>query len=42
VFSLTVQLSGTQNDNGSIWAEAISPWGLPSARAYEFIDQTGT
>lgn len=42
VFTLSVQLNGTVSDNGTIWAEAISPWGLVSSRMYETIHQTGT
>lgn len=41
-FGVAVQLDGTVNDNGSIWAEALSPWGLVSERAYEYIQQPGT
>jgi hypothetical protein len=41
-FTWMVRLNGTPSDNGLAWAEAISPWGLVSERAYTNIHQTGT
>jgi hypothetical protein len=41
-FTLSVELDGTMNDNGTMWAQAVSVWGLLSERAYETIHQTGT
>jgi len=41
-FTLSVRLDGTTQDNGTIWAEALSPWNLVSNRLYATIRQTGT
>ncbi len=41
-FSLSVELDGTANDNGEMWARAVSPYGLVSDYVYENIHQTGT
>jgi hypothetical protein len=41
-FSWAVTLSGTTIDNGAIWAQAVSPWGTASEKAYDYVLQTGT
>lgn len=41
-FSMVVQLNGNATDNGSVWAEATSPWGLVSNKLFDNIHQTGT
>lgn len=41
-FTWLVTLNGTASDNGLVWAEAVSPWGLVSDKAYDNVYQTGT
>ncbi|MFO0843727.1 MAG: hypothetical protein U0797_15245 [Gemmataceae bacterium] len=41
-FQWVVTLNGTSTDNGLVWAQAVSPWGTASAKAYAYVLQTGT
>jgi hypothetical protein len=41
-FEWLVTLNGTAQDNGLVWAQAVSPWGTPSEKAYDNVWQTGT
>lgn len=41
-FEWVVTLNGTSTDNGLAWAQAVSPWGTLSSKAYAYILQTGT
>lgn len=41
-FELGVILNGTQTDNGTATAQAVSPWGTLSELATDWIFQTGT
>lgn len=40
-FELSVLLNGTISDNGSVWAQTISPWGTRSDFKWDHITQTG-
>jgi hypothetical protein len=41
-FDITVQLSGTSRDNGTVTAFTYDPWGNMSPNAYQVIEQAGT
>jgi hypothetical protein len=40
-FEVCVQLDGQADDNGLVWAQAVSPWGTTSDKLYDTILQTG-
>jgi hypothetical protein len=41
-FEITLMLNGYSSDNGTVWAKAVSPWGLESNMLTDYVHQTGT
>jgi hypothetical protein len=41
-FELTLMLNGYDSDNGTVWAKAISPFGVYSNMLMDSVHQTGT